>query len=86
MNARSDNGSSNTFLIGMITGGVIGAGLAFLFAPRSGSQLRQRMQTSVAGAVDGVTAKGQAIRDDLADAVGRGARDVEQFAMASKTR
>jgi len=32
-----------------------------------------------------VTAKGQALRDDVADAVGRGAHDVEQFAMAAKT-
>jgi len=35
--------------------------------------------------VDGVTAKGQAVRDDVADAIGRGAREVEQFAMSSKT-
>jgi len=35
--------------------------------------------------VDGATAKGQAVRDDIADAVGRGARGVEQFAMSSKT-
>ncbi len=86
MNAHVENASSNAFLIGMITGGVIGAGLAFLFAPRSGTELRRRVQTSVVGVVDGVTAKGQAIRDDVADAVGRGAREVEQFAMASKTR
>ena len=39
----------------------------------------------VADAVGDVTARGQAVRDDVADAVGRGAREVEQFAMASKT-
>ena len=39
----------------------------------------------VASAVDEVTAKGQAVRDDFADAVGRGARSVEQFAKASKS-
>jgi gas vesicle protein len=46
----------------------------------------------VADAADDVTRRGQAVRDDVADAVGRGAhevgrgaRDVEQFASASKT-
>ena len=41
--------------------------------------------TRVAGVVDGVTTKGQAVRDGVADAVGSGAREVERFAMASKT-
>jgi len=41
--------------------------------------------TSVSGAVDEVTARGQAVRDDLADVVVRGARSVEQFAAAAKT-
>ena len=53
----------------------------------------------VADVADDVTSKGQAVRDDVADAVGRGAhqvgrgarevvrtaREVEQFAKASKT-
>ena len=103
MNTRAENGGNNGFLIGLITGGVIGAGLAIAFAPRLASELRQRMtasaadlshaasqgyqevSTRIADVVDGVTAKGQAVRDDVADAVGRGAREVEQFAMASKT-
>ena len=45
----------------------------------------QDVSARIAGVVDGVTARGQAARDDVADAVGRGAREVEQFAMASKT-
>ena len=103
MNTRPENGGNNGFLIGLITGGVIGAGLAIAFAPRLASELRQRLtasatdlshaasqgyqevSTRIAGVVDGVTARGQAVRDDVADAVGRGARKVEQVAMASKT-
>jgi gas vesicle protein len=91
------------FLIGLVTGGVIGAGLAIALAPRLASELRQRMtasatdlrdaasqryqdvSTRVAGVVDSVTARGQAVRDDVADAVSRGAREVDKFAMASKT-
>ena len=52
---------------------------------RAASQGYQDVSTRIAGVVDGVTARGQAVRDDVADAVGRGAREVEQFAMDSKT-
>jgi gas vesicle protein len=45
----------------------------------------QQVTERIAGVADGLTAKGQAVRDDVADAVGRGAREVEHFAMASKT-
>ena len=93
----------NHFLMGLMAGGVIGAGLAILFTSRAASELRQRVTdsatdfgdaaarryddvtTQVAGAVDAVTKKGQAVRDGVADAVVRGAREVEDFAMASKT-
>ena len=107
MNTSSENcrntGSTNGFLIGLITGGVIGAGLAIALAPRLASELRQRMAASaddvrdaasrryqdvsarVANVVDGVAARGQAVRDDVADAVSRGAREVDKFAMVSKT-
>jgi gas vesicle protein len=41
--------------------------------------------TAVRTAVDDATARGQAVRDDLADVVVRGARNVEQFAAAAKS-
>ena len=102
MNTQPQNDGNSGLLIGLIAGGVIGAGLAILFAPRI-AELRQRVvasandlshaaseryqevSTRVAGVVDEVTARGQTVRDDVADAVGRGARQVEQIAMASKT-
>ena len=73
---------------------------------RAASERLQAVATRAAGVVDrvadvaeDVTRRGQAVRDDVADAVGRGAhqvgrgarevvrsaREVEQFAMASKT-
>ena len=39
----------------------------------------------VAEVVANVTVQGQAVRDDVAEAVAGGARHVEQFAMAAKT-
>jgi gas vesicle protein len=97
------NNANHGFLIGLITGSVVGAGLALLCAPRLASELRQRVTdsatdlgnaasrgyqdatTRVADVVDAVHTRGQAVRDDVADAIGRGAREVEQFATASKT-
>jgi len=102
MMTRTEHGGSNGFLIGLVTGGAIGAALAIAFAPRA-NELRQRATAAAAdltdaaargyqqaterivGVADGLTAKGHAVRDDVADAVGRGAREVEHFAMASKT-
>jgi gas vesicle protein len=49
------------------------------------SQRYQEVSTRIAGVVDDVTARGQAVRNDVADAVSRGAREVEKIAMASKT-
>ena len=45
----------------------------------------QEVSSRVAGVVNDVTARGQAVRNDVADAVGRGAREVEQYANAAKT-
>jgi gas vesicle protein len=103
MNTECRAHTNHGFLIGLVAGGVMGAGLAILLAPRLASELRQRVtdsaadlrraasrgygdvRTRVAGVVDAVTARGQAVRDDVADAVGRSAHEVERLAMDSKT-
>ena len=89
--------------MGLLAGTCIGAGLAMLFAPRSGSDLRQRMadsakdlgerasaqyqqaSTRVGRTVDDLTRKGRDVRNDVADTVARGAKEVEQFATAAKS-
>lgn len=99
---RNDNGAS-LFLLGLITGGAVGAALTIAFAPRLAQELRERVAAAAADAgdaasrhyadasgrlaraVDGAAARGQAVRDDAADAVISGARAVEQFATASKS-
>jgi gas vesicle protein len=43
---RFDNegpGSSSSFVIGLLTGTVLGAGLGMLFAPKAGSELRNQL-------------------------------------------
>jgi gas vesicle protein len=49
------------------------------------SRRYQDVTSRAADVVDAATTRGQAVRDDVADAVGSGARQVERFAMASKT-
>jgi gas vesicle protein len=103
MSTQPQENGNHHFLFGLMTGSVIGAGLAMLLAPRLESELRQRVTdsatdlpnlasrrhqdvtTRVADVLHGVTTSGQAVRDGVADAVRSGAREVERFAMASKT-
>jgi gas vesicle protein len=91
------------FVIGLLTGTFVGAGLTMWLAPRSASELRQRVTDStmrlrkrasehyqqardrVGEAVDDLTRQGRGARDDVADAVARGAQEVERYATAAKT-
>jgi len=62
-------------------------------ATETAGRLRQRatekyqeVSTQVSETVDELTRKGQDVRDDVAGAVAHGAREVERFATAAKTR
>jgi gas vesicle protein len=60
MMTRTENGGGNGFLLGLITGGAVGAALAIVFAPRA-NELRQRAAAAT---------------DDLASAATRGYQQV----------
>jgi len=79
------------FVIGLVTGAFVGAGLALWLTPRSASELGERMTGTakrfgqqaterVGKAVGELTRKGQVVRDDVAETVARGAHEVEQAA------
>jgi gas vesicle protein len=51
---------------------------------RASDKARQA-SARVSAAVDGITRQGQAMRDDVAETVARGAREVERVAMAAQT-
>lgn len=100
---REESGGSNLFLVGLMAGTAIGAGLALAFAPRMASEIRERVtasakdlgtaasrgyqqvSTHVADAVESVTERGQAVRDDVVDAIGSGLRAVETSVEAAKS-
>jgi len=69
MNTNTQQPRDYRFALGLLAGTVVGAGLAIWFGD----------------AIAGITRKGQDVRDDLADAVARGAHEVERYATAAKS-
>jgi gas vesicle protein len=102
MNAHTHERRDYGFVIGLLTGTFVGAGLAMWLAPRSASELRRRITDSarslgkrasdqyqqasvqVGEAVDELARKGQSVRDGVAEAVARGAHEVERVATAAR--
>jgi gas vesicle protein len=90
------------FIIGLLVGSFVGAGLAMWLAPRTVEEFRQRMNestarlrrrasgtyqqasTGVRETVAELARKGRAARDGVADAVARGAHEVERSAASVK--
>lgn len=79
-------------LVGLLVGALAGAGLAMWLVPRLRSELRQRVtdaattaRVRVGQAADELVRRGGRVRDDVADAVVRGAREVERHAAAAKS-
>ena len=103
MNAQTQEHGDYGFLLGLLTGTLVGAGLTMWLAPRSAAELRQRVtdsarslgrraseqyqeaSTRVSEVVDDLTRKGQGVRDEVAEAVARGAHEVERYATAAKS-
>ena len=103
MTSDMQNRRDYSFLIGLVTGSFIGAGLAIWLVPKAASEIRERITGSaralgdraseryqqasacVDDAVSELTDKVQGVRDNLADAVVRGAKTVEHIAKAAKT-
>ena len=103
MNEYTQDQRDNSFVLGLLAGTFLGAGLAMLFVPRLASELRERAtdsarslgerasehyqqaRTRVGETVDDLTRKGQGVRDEVAETVARGAREVERFATAAKS-
>jgi gas vesicle protein len=97
--ARRDYG----FVIGLLTGTVVGAGLTMWLAPQVAAEVRERVTDSARGlreraseqlqqastrvgeAVDELARAGQGAREHVADAVARGAHEVERYAAAVRS-
>ena len=81
MTANNQEHRDYGFAIGLLAGTFVGAGLMMWFAPRTTSEVRKR----VADSARDLSKRGQGVRNDVADTVARGAREVERFASAAKS-
>ncbi len=86
-------GGGSGFVMGLLTGTVLGAGLGMLFAPKTGTELRNQISetASTAGraasdqyrkaseAASSLADKGRELYDKAKDAVGRGAEEARQY-------
>ena len=92
MNTREESGRSNLFVIGLMAGTAIGAGLALAFAPRAGSELRERLTGSATDLGQAASREYQRVSTRVADAVenvterGQAVRDGVADAVASGAR
>ena len=103
MNTDTEERRDYGFVIGLLAGTFIGAGLTMWMAPRVTSELRERLtdsarsvreraseqlqqaSTRVGEAVEELARTGQGAREHVADAVARGAHQVERFATAVRS-
>ena len=92
---RFDNegGGGGSFVMGLLTGTVLGAGLGMLFAPKAGSELRSQVaeqagnlaNTASEGyrraseAAGGWAEKGRDAYDKARDAVSKGADEAQRY-------
>src|ERR1043166_6168103 len=92
---RFDNegGGGGSFVMGLLTGTVLGAGLGMLFAPKPGSELRsqigeqagnlasnaQEQMRRAQEAASGVADRASDMYDKARDAVNKGAQDAQQY-------
>ena len=74
MDTRIQDNTSNhggSFLLGLITGSAIGAGLAIYFSPRLALELRQRVTDSTTGLRNAASERFQSAATRVADVVER---------------
>jgi len=89
----SEGGGGGSFVMGLLTGTVLGAGLGMLFAPKSGTELRNQI-TEQAGTLANQASegyrrasetagtwadKGRDVYDKARDAVARGADEAQRY-------
>lgn len=84
MTKHTDDSRDYRLTIGLLAGVVLGAGLAMWLGPRVASGVRDQM-TRAGGAAGKLVRKGRDVGDGLADAVARGAHEVERIAKSARS-
>lgn len=72
---RAEEGNSNSnaagFLLGALTGALIGAGVALLFAPKTGKKMREDLMKTYEGASEKISSFASDAFDRAGEVVGR---------------
>src|SRR3989442_15119143 len=91
---ENEGGGGGSFVMGLLTGTVLGAGLGMLFAPKAGSELRGQLSEQagniknaasdqyrrVSEAAGGLAPRGREMYDKARDALSRGAGEGQRHA------
>jgi hypothetical protein len=80
INEQAQEHRDHRFLIGLISGAVLGVGAVVV-----GSRLVSGLCKQVADSVDSLGRRAEGVRDEMCDTVARGAQKVERFATEAKT-
>jgi len=92
MITREESGRSSLFLVGLMAGTAIGAGLALAFAPRAGSEFRERLTGSATDLGQAAARGYERVSTGIADALenvterGQAVRDGVAEAVAGGAR
>jgi gas vesicle protein len=92
-------GGGGSFVIGLLTGTVLGAGLGMLFAPKAGAELRSKLSEQAGNVANTASEgyrrasesagqwaeRGREIYNKASEAVAKGADEAQQFARDSAT-
>ena len=90
---ENEGGGGGSFVMGLLTGTVLGAGLGMLFAPKAGSELRSQISDQanslanqasegyrrVSEAASEWADRGREVYDKARDAVSRGADEAQRY-------
>jgi gas vesicle protein len=68
-----------SFMLGIMTGALIGAGVALLFAPKAGTEMRQQLGEQYRGLADRVGESTQHLRESARQLRDQGRERVEQL-------
>jgi len=94
---ENEGGGGGSFVMGLLTGTVLGAGLGMLFAPKAGSELRGQLSEQagnianaasdqyrrVSEAAGGIAERGREVYDRARDAVSRGSEEAQRYVRES---
>jgi gas vesicle protein len=90
---ENEGGGGGSFVMGLLTGTVLGAGLGMLFAPRSGAELRNQLSEQAgnlantasdqyrraSATANDLANRGREVYDKARDAVARGTEEAQRY-------